>query len=73
MHKKRYPFRPRPTQEDRNVDLREVCSIRGRGRSSTIRDVAAGLIPAPFKIRGKNYWRLSWILAANDHAAAGRD
>lgn len=58
------------TIEDRNVDMKEVCAIRGRSRSTTLRDVVAGRIPAPFKIGGKCYWRRSWILAANDRAAS---
>lgn len=61
----------RVTAEDRNIDVAEVCAIRGRSRSSTIRDIEAGLLPRPFKIGGKNYWRLSWIIEANERAAAG--
>lgn len=59
------------TIEDRNLDMREVCAIRGRSRSSTLRDVEAGRIPRPFRIGGKNYWKKSWILEANDRAASG--
>jgi len=66
--KTKFKFKPRPTPEDRNIDLREVCMIRGRSRSSTLRDVENGLIPKPFKIGLKTYWRLSWILEANDRA-----
>ncbi len=65
-----YRFKPKPTSEDRNIDLRELCAIRGRSRSSTLRDVESGLIPKPFKIVGKNYWRLSSALEANALAAA---
>lgn len=59
------------TVEDRNMDLREVCSIRGRSRSSTLRDIENGLIPRPFKIGAKNYWLRSWIIEANERAIAG--
>lgn len=67
----KFKFTPRPTSEDRNIDLREVCSIRGRSRSSTLRDVKNGLLPLPFKIGIKNYWKLSQIKEANDRAASG--
>ena len=66
--RKVYRFKPKPTSEDRNIDLRELCTIRGRSRSSTLRDVEIGLIPKPFKIRGKNYWSLSSALEANERA-----
>lgn len=64
-------FKSRTTTEDRNVDLREVVTIRGRSRSSTLRDVERGLLAPPFKIGGKLYWRLSWVVAANNQAVAG--
>lgn len=70
--KKKHRFTPRPTTEDRNVDLREACSIRGRSRSSMLRDVEAGLIPPPFKIGGKCYWKRSWLVEANDRAVSGQ-
>ena len=72
--RKYYPFKPKTTDVDRNIDLREVCTIRGRSRTSTLRDVEAGRIPQPFKIGGKCYWKLSWITEANERAVTeGRD
>lgn len=58
------------TNEDRNIAIREVIQITGRARSSVLRDVAAGRLPAPYKYgtgrSSRLYWRLSEVKACLD-------
>lgn len=58
------------TYEDRNIAMREVILLTGRSRSSVIRDVIAGRLPAPYKYgtsrSNQLYWRLSEVKACLD-------
>lgn len=66
-------YAPRPTTEDRLVQLREASTILARSRSSILRDVDAGRLPKPVHIGPQRRWawRLSTLRQVIDGLESG--